>query len=69
MKIALKKKSRWERIVEPIVSRVNGTTLTVNGKAVSPDAIRKPASRALGGLVIATVASAIVSSVRRQDDE
>jgi hypothetical protein len=68
MKVSLRKKSRWERAVEPITSGMKGKTLTLNGKAVTAQTAAKPAARAVGGLVIATVVSAVISSLRGQDD-
>jgi hypothetical protein len=64
MKISFRRKSRWQRAVEPIMSLLKGKTLTVNGKVLSAESAAKPAARAVGGLLIATVASAVVSSVR-----
>jgi hypothetical protein len=64
MKVALKKKSRWEQAIDSIASKVKGKTLTVNGKELTAEGAAKPAARAVGGLVIATVASAVVSSMR-----
>jgi hypothetical protein len=69
MRFAIKKtKSPWEQAVDPIVSKMRGRTLTVNGKPITAEAAMKPAVRALGGLVIATVVSAVVSSVRGEED-
>jgi hypothetical protein len=68
MKVSWRKKSRWERALEPITSRVKGRELTINGsKALTAGKVTKPAARVLGGLVIATVVSAVVSAVRGQD--
>jgi hypothetical protein len=69
MKVSWKKKSRWERVLDPITSRLKGRELTVNGKAVSAGAVTKPVARVLGGLAVATALSAVVSAVRGQDDE
>ncbi len=68
MKVSLKKKSRWERAIDPIASRLKGKRLTLNGKAVTVETAAKPVARAVGGLVLATVISAVVSSLRGQDD-
>ena len=68
MKFSFKKKSRWERTIEPIVGKMKGKTLTVNGKELTPETAVKPAARAVGGLLLATVVSAFVSSVRGRDD-
>jgi hypothetical protein len=67
MKVSLRKKSRWERAIDPIASRLKGNTFTLNGKAVTAQTAVKPAARAVGGLVIATVVSAVISSLRGQD--
>jgi hypothetical protein len=64
MKISLRRKSRWQRAVEPVLSMLKGKTLTINGKVLSAETAAKPAARAMGGLLAATVASAVVSSVR-----
>jgi hypothetical protein len=64
MKISLKKKNRWQRAIAPVSSLLRGKTLKVNGKVLSAETAAKPAARAVGGLLIATVASAVVSSVR-----
>ena len=64
MKISLRRKSRWQRAIEPLLSALKGKTLTVNGKVLIAETAAKPAARAMGGLLIATVASAVVSSVR-----
>jgi hypothetical protein len=69
MKVSWKKKNRWERLLDPIASGVRDRELTVNGRKVTVEGVAKPAARVVGGLVIATVASAIVSSVRAQDGE
>jgi hypothetical protein len=69
MKVSWKKKTRWERVLDPITGRLKGRELTVNGKALTAAAVTKPAARVLGGLAIATVVSAVVSAVRGQDDE
>ncbi len=68
MKVSLKRKSRWEQAIDPIASKVKGKTLTVNGKALTAEGAAKPAARAVGGLVIATVASAVVSYLRGKDE-
>lgn len=68
MKVSLKKKSRWEQAIDPIASKVKGKTLTVNGKALTAESAAKPAARAVGGLVIATVVSAVVSTLRGKDE-
>ena len=64
MKISFKKRNRWQQAVDPVVSLLKGKTLTVNGKVLSAESAAKPAARAVGGLLIATVASALVSSMR-----
>ena len=64
MKVSLGKKSRWQRTIGPIASFVKGKTLVVNGRALSVEKAAKPAARAIGGLVLATAASAAVSSLR-----
>jgi hypothetical protein len=64
MKISFRRKSRWQRAVEPVMSLLKGKTLTVNGKVLTAETAAKPAARAAGGLLLATVASAVVSSVR-----
>ena len=66
MKVTWKKRSRWERVTEPVASRLRGRQLTVNGRAVKGEEIAKPAVRAVGGLVIATAISAVLSTLRRQ---
>lgn len=67
MKVSLKRKSRWEQVIDPIANKVKGKSLTVNGKPLTAEGAAKPAARAVGGLVIATVASAVVSSLRGKD--
>jgi hypothetical protein len=67
VKVSWKKKSRWEKMLEPIASRVKGRELTLNGRAIKGERVAKPAARAVGGLVIATVLSAFVSALRGQD--
>ena len=64
MKVSLKKKSWWERAVEPVTSRLRGRTLAVNGQALTAKSVAKPAARAVGGVVVATAISAVISSVR-----
>jgi hypothetical protein len=64
MKISFKKKSTWQQAIDPVKSLLKGKTLTVNGKVLSAESAAKPAARAVGGLLIATVASALVSSIR-----
>ena len=64
MKVSLKKKSWWERAVDPLTSRLRGRSLAVNGQAVTAKSVAKPAARAVGGVVVATAISAVVSSVR-----
>ena len=64
MKVSLRKKSRWQRTIDPIASLIKGRTLVVNGRALSVEGAAKPAARAMGGLVLATAASAVVSSLR-----
>lgn len=66
MSISFGRKSRWQRAVEPARSLLKGKTLTVNGKVLSAETAAKPAARAVGGLLVATVASAVVSTVRRK---
>lgn len=68
MKVSLKKKSRWQQAIDPIASKVKGKTLTVNGRQLNAAGAARPAARAVGGLVIATVASAVVSSLRGKDE-
>ncbi len=68
MKVSLKRKSRWEQAIEPIANKMKGKSLTVNGKQLSAQGAGKPAARAVGGLLIATIASAVVSSVRGKDE-
>lgn len=64
MKISFKKKSRWEQAIDPVRSLLKGKTLTVNGRVLSAESAAKPAARAVGGFLIATAASALVSSWR-----
>lgn len=64
MKISFKKKSPWQQAIAPVKSLMKGKTLTVNGKVFSAESAAKPAARAVGGLLVATVASAVVSSFR-----
>jgi hypothetical protein len=68
MKVSLKRKSRWERVIDSITSGLKGKSLTVNGKAVTAETAAKPAARAVGGLVIATAISAVISSLRAKGD-
>jgi hypothetical protein len=70
MKISWKRKSSLERMWDAVAGNLKGRALTVNGKKVTPDKVAKPAVRAIGGLVAATVASAVVSAFRgRGGDE
>jgi hypothetical protein len=64
MKISFRKKSRWQQAIDPVKSLMKGKTLTVNGRILSAESAAKPAARAVGGLIIATAASALVSSLR-----
>jgi hypothetical protein len=66
VKVSWSKKSRWERMFDPIVSELKGRQLTVNGRAITGRQIARPAVRVAGGLAIATAASAIVSALRDQ---
>jgi hypothetical protein len=66
MKVSLKKKSWWERAVDPMTSRLKGRSLAVNGQAVTARSVAKPAARAVGGVVVATAISAVISSLRGQ---
>jgi hypothetical protein len=66
MKVSLKRKSWWERAVDPLTNRLKGRTLAVNGQAVTAKSVAKPAARAVGGVVVATAISAVISSVRGQ---
>jgi len=66
MKVSLKKKSWWERAVDPVARRMKGRTLAVNGQAVTAKSVAKPAARAVGGVVVATAISAVISSMRGQ---
>jgi hypothetical protein len=68
MKVSLKRKSWWERAIDPVASNLRGRSLTVDGKQVNAKAAAKPAARAVGGLVVATAISAVISSIRAQDD-
>lgn len=68
MKLSLKKKSRWEQAVDAIASRIKGKALTINGKELTAETAAKSTARAVGGLVIATAASAVVSSLRGRVD-
>jgi hypothetical protein len=68
MRFSLKKQSAWEQAIDPIVGKIKGKRLTVDGKPITAEAAVKPVVRALGGLVVATVVSAIVSSVRGGED-
>jgi hypothetical protein len=70
MRISWKRKSTLQRLWDAVAGNMKGRALTVNGKKISPDKVAKPAVRAVGGLVAATVASAVVSSFRgRGGDE
>jgi hypothetical protein len=69
MKLSWRKKSRWDRMVEPIAGKVKGRSLELNGKALTAQGMAKPAARAVGGLVIATTISAIISTFRGQTNE
>jgi hypothetical protein len=69
MRVAWKKKSRWEKMLDPLISTVKGRELTVNGKPITFERVAKPAGRVLGGVVVATVVSAFVSALRGQDGE
>jgi hypothetical protein len=64
VKVTLKKKSWWERAVAPVTSRLKGRTLAVNGQGVTAKSVAKPAARAVGGVVVATAISAVISSMR-----
>jgi len=67
MKVSLRKKSWWERAVDPVTGRLKGRTLAVNGQAMTAKSVAKPAARAVGGVVVATAISAVISSMRGQD--
>ena len=70
MRISWKRKSSLQRAWDAVAGNVKGRALLVNGKKVTPEKVAKPAVRAIGGLVAATVASAVVSSFRgRSGDE
>ena len=69
MKFSWRKKSRWQRVWEPIAGRMQDRTFKVNGKALNVDTVAKPASRVVGGLLAATVVSAVLSALRGQDSE
>jgi hypothetical protein len=69
MKVSWRKKSRWEQVLDPIASKVKGRELTVNGRLIKGEQLVKPAARAVGGLAIATVVSALVSTLRGQDGD
>lgn len=56
MRLFRRKKSMWQRAVEPVADRVDARALTRSGLAAAAGAI---------GL---TAASAVVSSVRRRND-
>jgi len=66
MRVSLKKKSWWERAVDPVTSRLRGRTLAVNGQALTAKSVAKPAARAVGGVVVATAISAVISTMRGQ---
>jgi hypothetical protein len=68
MRVSLKRKSWWERAIDPIAGNLKGKSLTVNGKQVNAKAATKPAARAVGGLMVATAISAVISSKRAQAD-
>lgn len=51
-----RRKSRWERAIEPLTSHVDGRALTRSGLT------------AAAGFVGLTAASALLSSLRRRDD-
>jgi hypothetical protein len=68
MKVSWRRKSWWERALDPIARNVKGRALKVNGKALN-DGAAKPAVRAVGVLATATAVSAIVSALRRQDSQ
>ena len=61
--------SRWQRVRDPIAAKMKGRGLTLNGKALSVDTVAKPAARVVGGLLAATVVSAVLSSLRWQDGD
>lgn len=69
MRVTWKKRSGWQRVRDAVSGTIKGRTLTVNGKAVNGDTVAKPAARAVGGLLLATAASAIISSLRGQDGD
>ena len=54
---------------EPIAGRMQDRTFKVNGKALNVDTVAKPASRVVGGLLAATVVSAVLSALRGQDSD
>lgn len=51
---------------DPIAGKIKGRSLTLNGKPLNIDAVAKPAARVVGGLLAATVVSAVLSSLRGQ---
>lgn len=69
MKFSWRKKSRWQRVWDPIAGRMQGKTFKVNGKALNVDTVAKPAGRVFGGLLAATVVSAVLSALRGQDGD
>jgi hypothetical protein len=69
MKLSWRKRSLWQRAWDPIASQLTGRKLTLNGKPISADRFAKPAARAAGGFAAATVISAVLSSLRRQDKD
>lgn len=56
MRLLRKKKSPWERVIEPVMNRVDGRSLARSGLT------------AVAGAISLTVASALLSSLRRRDD-
>ena len=54
---------------DPIAGNMKGRAFKVNGKNLNVDTVAKPAGRVVGGLLAATVVSAVLSSLRGQDGD
>lgn len=62
----LHRKSRWERVVAPVVDQV-GLPRSLRGPIVDPPKAVKSGVAAIGGVLGLTAGSAVVSSLRERE--
>jgi hypothetical protein len=66
MKVRFRRRSAWQRIIDPLATKIKNKTTTFTRKGRTAQTVAKSARRATATVAIATVVSSFVSFLRER---